>query len=68
MKYMGIWHVSFTVPQVVAPLIGGIIAYFFNQHFAPGFGYRAVIFMVIVYFAIGSLMIKPIKERVITPR
>lgn len=62
-KYMGIWHVSFTVPQVVAPLIGGIVAYYFNKHVAPGFGYRAVLFLVIVYLSIGTAMIRPIKEK-----
>jgi MFS family permease len=57
--------VAFTVPQVVAPLIGGIVAYFFNQRVEQGFGYRAVLFLVIVYFALGTIMIRPIKERVL---
>jgi MFS family permease len=64
-KYMGIWHVAFTVPQVVAPLIGGLVAYFFNQRVAPGFGYRVVISLVMIYFAIGTAMIRPIKERIL---
>ena len=64
-KYMGIWHVAFTVPQVVAPLIGGMVAYFFNQRVEQGFGYRAVLFLVIIYFALGTIMIRPIKERVL---
>ena len=62
-KYMGVWHVAFTVPQVVAPLIGGIVAYFFNQHVGHGFGYRAVLFLVLIYFGLGTAMIRPIKER-----
>jgi len=62
-KHMGVWHVSFTVPQVVAPLIGGIVAYFFNRQVGPGFGYRAVLFLVIVYLAVGTAMIRPIRER-----
>jgi len=64
-KYMGIWHVAFTVPQVMAPLIGGIVAYLFNQRIGQGFGYRAVLFLVLVYLAIGTAMIRPIKERLI---
>lgn len=64
-KYMGIWHVAFTVPQVVAPLLGGLVAYFFNQHVEQGFGYRVTLFMVIVYLAVGTAMIRPIRERVI---
>jgi MFS family permease len=62
-KHMGIWHVAFTVPQVVAPLIGGVVAYYFNQHVAQGFGYRIVLLLVIVYLAVGATMIRPIKER-----
>jgi len=66
-KHMGIWHVAFTVPQVVAPVIGGLVAYFFNQHVGHGFGYRAVLSLVIVYFVLGTVMITPIKERVRKP-
>ena len=62
-KYMGIWHVAFTVPQVIAPLIGGIIAYYANQHMAHGFGYRAVLFLTLIYLAIGAILIRPIREK-----
>jgi MFS family permease/GTP:adenosylcobinamide-phosphate guanylyltransferase len=64
-KHMGIWHVAFTVPQVIAPFVGGLVAYFFNQHVGQGFGYRVVLFLVIVYLAVGTTVIRPIKERVI---
>ena len=67
-KYMGVWNVAFTVPQVVAPLIGGGVAYFFNQHVGPGFGYRVVLFLVIVYLTVGTAMIRPIKERALLGR
>jgi MFS family permease len=62
-KHMGIWHVAFTVPQVLAPLIGGVLAYVFNLHFGQGFGYRVVLMAVIVYLAAGTAMIRPIRER-----
>ena len=74
-KYMGIWHVAFTVPQVLAPFIGGTIAHLFNvympQRYAwlhdlgPGLGYRVTLLLVIVYLVIGTAMIRPIRERVI---
>lgn len=64
-KYMGIWHVAFTVPQVIAPLIGGVVAYFFNQQVGQGFGYRAVLFLVLIYFGLGTAIIRPIKERAV---
>lgn len=62
-KHMGIWHVAFTVPQVVAPLIGGVVAYLFNRHFGGGLGYRAVLCLVVVYLAVGTAAIRPIRER-----
>lgn len=72
-KFMGVWHVSFTVPQVVAPLIGGPVAYLFNHKITAlfghplgsGFGYRVVLMLVIVYFAAGVALIRPVRERVI---
>jgi len=67
-KYMGVWHVAFTVPQVIAPFIGGVVAYFFNQQVGQGFGYRVVLFLVIVYLAFGTAMIRPIRERVVRGR
>jgi MFS family permease len=72
-KYMGIWHVAFTVPQILAPATGGLVAYLFNvvlparvawaHKLGPGFGYRATLLLVIVYLAVGTLMIRPIRER-----
>jgi len=64
---MGIWHVAFTAPQVVAPAISGPLAYAFNTHaihgVGPGFGYRVVMITIIVYLALGALLIRPIRER-----
>lgn len=65
-KYMGIWNVAFTVPQVIAPLIGGLLAYSFNHSMGGGFGYRAVLILVIIYLAAGTAVIRPIGERVIS--
>jgi len=44
------------------------VAYFFNQHVGPGFGYRVVLFLVIVYLTVGTAMIRPIKERALLGR
>jgi len=62
-KYMGVWHVAFTAPQVVAPLIGGPLIFLLKQHMDSGDAYRVVFFTVIIYFAIGTLLIRPIRER-----
>jgi len=59
---MAMWHVAFTAPQVIAPLIGGIAAYYFNRALGSGFGYRVVMFMVIVYLLAGAAMVRPIRS------
>ncbi|MCC6443399.1 MAG: MFS transporter [Armatimonadetes bacterium] len=64
-KFMGVWHIAFTVPQVFAPLVGGIMAYIFNQSVAQGFGYRVVLFLVLVYLGTGTILLRPVRERVI---
>jgi len=65
-KYMGVWHIAFNAPQVIAPLIGGGVAYYFNRHppafGGPGFGYRAALLLVVAYFAIGVWLVRPIRE------
>lgn len=71
-KFMGVWHVSFTVPQVIAPMIGGPVAYLFNNRIhsilghntGPGFGYRVALLMVILYFVAGVALIRPVRERI----
>ena len=76
-KYMGVWHAAFTVPQVFAPLIGGRVAYLFNhgsaaawatQQFGSGFGYRAVLFTVLLYLLGGTFLIHPIRERILSAK
>lgn len=62
-KYMGIWHISFTVPQVVAPLVGGVVAYYIKMHCGPALAYRVVFMVALVYFAIGTTMIHSIREK-----
>jgi MFS family permease len=62
-RFMGVWHVAFTLPQVVAPVIGGAVAYVVNTQVGQGAGYRAVLFLVLVYLVLGALMIRPIRER-----
>lgn len=62
-KYMGFWHFSCTVPQVIAPLIGGLAAYGGNKLVAPGFGYRIALLMVIGYFAVGAVLMRAVRER-----
>jgi MFS family permease len=63
-RFMGFWHIAFTVPQVLAPLVGGCVAYFFNRSFGEGLGYRVILGLVILYLGVGVAVIRPIKERI----
>ncbi len=62
-RWMGIWHGAFTVPQVVAPVVGGVVAYHVNLALGKGVGYRATLALVLLYLAIGALLISPIREQ-----
>ncbi len=70
-KFMGIWHAAFTIPQVIAPIVGGAVAYLFNEgalksavaSYGSGFGYRVVLCLVIVYLGAGCLILRPVRER-----
>ena len=54
-KYMAIFHIAFTVPQVLALTIGGFLG--------NSFGYRMVYWTVPIYLFIGALMIAKVRER-----
>lgn len=62
-RWMGIWHGAFTVPQVIAPALGGLVAYSVNQAYGKGVGYRATLALVLLYLVIGAIMVIPIRER-----
>ena len=65
-KYMGVWGLSDTLSQVVAPLLAGPLAFYFNQQH-EGVGYRYVMGIAVVYFTLGTMAITFIKEPKNTP-
>jgi MFS family permease len=54
-KYMAIFHIAFTVPQVLILVWGGVM----GHHF----GYRAVFWTIPFYLALGTAMISKVRER-----
>ncbi|MGQ9487169.1 MAG: MFS transporter [Armatimonadota bacterium] len=62
-KYMGVWGIADTLPQVVAPLIAGPIAFAINTQVAMGTGYRALMMLAMVYWLAGTVVIRYIRER-----
>ena len=62
-KYMGLWGISDTLSQVVAPLLAGPLAYWLNHALGAGVGYRALMILALVYFAAGTLALRGIQEK-----
>lgn len=63
-KYLGIWGISDTLSQVVAPLLAGPLAFWINGSLGAGIGYRALMLLALVYFAAGTFAIRFIREKV----
>lgn len=61
-KYMGLWGISDTASQVVAPLLAGPLAFWLNKNLGAGVGYRALMMLALFYFAAGTLAIARIRE------
>lgn len=65
-RYMAVWHVCMTVPQIIAPLFGKV-ADALNSSYGQGLGWRAAMLSTVVYLVIGTLLLGRVKERVVTP-
>ena len=64
-KYLGIWAISDTLSQVVAPLMAGPLAFWINGSVGAGAGYRALMLLALVYFALGTYAIRFIREQTV---
>jgi Na+/melibiose symporter-like transporter len=64
-KYMGVWSIADIVPQIVAPVIAGSLAFILNRQFGSGAGYRWVMGLAMLFFVIGTVMIRNIRERTV---
>ena len=65
-RYMAIWHLCMTVPQVVAPFFGPI-ADRINAAYGHGMGWRAAMLSTLVYLGIGSALMRRVREKPIVP-
>jgi MFS family permease len=64
-KDMGIWHVSFTLPQVLAVPIGGVLLDTFQrigrQNGMPNLGYTVLFVLAFIYFVLGTVFVRQIR-------
>jgi MFS family permease len=65
-KYMAVWHVCMTVPQILAPAFG-IIADYLNKNYAAqygtGVGWRGAFLATVLYIVIGAILLHWVKEK-----
>lgn len=63
-KYMAVWHLAFTVPQVVAPWLGPV-ADWANATWpaSGGIGWRIAFAFMPLYLGIGAWSIRHVRER-----
>lgn len=59
-KDMGIWGIAATLPQVLAPLIGGPLLDTFNRR-QPNFGYVVLLVVGAIYVLAGSTLVWKIR-------
>ncbi|HEY2982052.1 MAG TPA: MFS transporter [Anaerolineales bacterium] len=64
-KDMGVWHVAFVLPQVIATPVAGFLLDNFQPIGAarniPNLGYTVIFLVAVVYFVLGTVFVKQIK-------
>ena len=58
---MGIWNISLSLPQVIAPVIGSPIIDHFTHAGNPLAGYQVIFAMSIIYCLIGTVTVRFIR-------
>jgi MFS family permease len=57
---MGVWNISLSVPQIVAPVLGGPLLDAFAQHGQTVLGYQVLFVMAIIYCVLGTVTVRNI--------
>lgn len=67
-KDMGVWHIAFTMPQILAvPLAGALLDRFqiLGQSIGlPTLGYTVIFSLAVSYFALGTYFVHKISQKV----
>lgn len=61
-RYMAIWHICMTVPQVIAPLLYGRIGDAIEKAHGQGNGWRVAMAFSLVYVVVGGFLIRKVRE------
>ena len=60
-KDMGVWNISLSLPQVIAPVIGGPLIDAFTQKGMPAVGFQLLFAMAVAYCLISTLAVRNIR-------
>jgi MFS family permease len=60
-EQMGVFHIAYTLPQVMVPLIGGLMIGAVDA-LSPGNGYRVVFGLSILFFLAGTVLVSRIRS------
>ena len=58
---MGVWNISLSLPQVIAPIIGGFLIDYFTRTGNPILGFQLLFAMSIAYCLIGTVTVRFIR-------
>ena len=58
---MGVWNISQSLPQVIAPVIGGPLLDHFTQSGHPIIGFQLLFGMAIIYCLVGTVTVRYIR-------
>lgn len=65
-KDMGVWHVAFTFPQVIATPIAGFLLDKFQvigqQQGQPTLGYTVIFLLAALYLALGTVLVRRVRK------
>jgi MFS family permease len=65
-KDMGVWHVAWTLPQVIATPIAGILLDNFQvlgrQQGQPTLGYTVIFFLAAFYLVLGTVLVRQVRK------
>jgi MFS family permease len=62
-KDLGLWSASFTIPAMVAPLLGGIILSIADTYHAVDLGYRLIFLVASAFLIVAAICVLFVREK-----
>lgn len=62
-KFLGIWTISFVVPQMAAAFIGHLTVTSLTPHIGEALAYRAVFASIIPFMLMGTIAVSKVREK-----